>query len=128
MDCYTIKFMLQPIIENSVTHGFKEKKGLCELVIMGQEINGEIVVVVKDNGNGISRDQLLRLKESLKSHSEPRGIGLANVHERIQLIYGEQYGVDIFSDYEKNTQVIIHIPVCRHPQEKEAEYVQISDH
>ena len=128
MDCYTIKFMLQPIIENSVTHGFKRKKGVCELVIMGQEISGELVIVVKDNGNGIGPDQLRRLKESLKNHDAPKGIGLSNVHERIQLIYGKKYGVDIFSNYEKNTQVIIHVPVCRNPQEKEEEYVQISDH
>ena len=127
MKCYTVKFMLQPIIENSVTHGFKYKKDMCELAIMGQEINGEMVIVIKDNGSGIDREQLYRLKAVLNGGASPSGIGLANVHERIRLIYGEKYGVDIFSDYQKNTQVVIHIPICGLPQNKEDNDVQISN-
>lgn len=118
MECYTIKFMLQPIIENSVTHGFKNKKDMCELAVMGQKINGELVIVVKDNGRGIDKETLYKLKDSLKKNISPTGIGLANVNERIKLIYGEKYGVDIFSDYQKNTQVVIHIPTCSLPQNR----------
>lgn len=132
MDCYTVKFMLQPLIENTVTHGFARKKGMCEVAIMGQIINDEIAVVVKDNGKGISPEKLKEIKKRLHRKRDDQisggGIGLMNVHERIQLIYGEKYGVDIFSDYMKNTQVVIHIPICSAPQDKEEKYVQISDY
>lgn len=131
MDCYTVKFMLQPLIENTVTHGFAHKKGMCEVAVMAQVIDGEIAVIVKDNGRGITPDKLKEIKSSLygvKNSVRNGGIGLVNVHERIQLIYGKEYGVDIFSDYMKSTQVLIHIPMCAAPQDKEEEYVQISDY
>lgn len=120
MDCYTVKFMLQPLIENSVSHGFMHKKKSCEIVIMGQKIGDEIAIIVKDNGQGIEPDKLETIKESLKKNEDTsNGIGIKNVHERIQLIYGEQYGIDIYSEYTKNTNVLIHIPVSKIPKEKE---------
>jgi len=115
MDCYTVKFMLQPLIENAVKHGFGRKKGDCEIAIMGQLIHDEIVIVVKDNGSGISEDKLSEIKKRLSQtpDSEEGGIGLFNVNKRIQCIYGEEYGLDIFSKQPGNTQVLIHIPYTK---------------
>lgn len=126
LDCYTVKFMLQPLIENSVSHGFANKKDLYEIVIMGQIINGEIVIIVKDNGIGIPKDRLHEIKQNLKTNKRPvrgKGIGILNVHERIQIIFGEKYGIDIFSEYEKNTNAVIHIPMFKDMDGEEEEYV-----
>lgn len=120
MDCYTVKFMLQPLIENAVSHGFLHKKDICEIVIMGQQIGEEVAIIVKDNGQGIEPEHLEKLKERLRgTGGTSNGIGLINVHERLQLIYGEQYGIDIFSEYTKNTNVLIHIPVSKIPKAEE---------
>lgn len=117
MECYTVKFMLQPLIENSVSHGFVHKKDMCEIVIMGQQMGNDMAIVIKDNGEGIEPERLQKLKKQLNGENDNNGgIGVVNVHERIKLLYGEQYGIDIFSDYKKNTNVLIHIPISRYPK------------
>lgn len=120
LDCYAVKFALQPLIENSVTHGFSNKKDVCEVIIVGQVIADELVIVIKDNGKGIPPEKLKEIKAALSGEEDIKGqgIGIINVHERIQLTYGEKYGVDIFSDYSKNTQAVVHLPMCRVPQEE----------
>lgn len=128
MDCYTVKFMLQPLIENAVSHGFVHKRDMCEIVIMAQQVGDEIAVVVKDNGQGIEPEHLKKLKKRLSGEeNDIGGIGIVNVHERIKLLYGSQYGIDIFSDYTKNTNVLIHIPVSKTPKTEEGKYAKISD-
>ena len=117
MECYTVKFMLQPLIENSVSHGFVHKKDMCEIVIMGQKMGNDMAIVIKDNGEGIEPERLQKLKKQLNGENDNNGgIGVVNVHERIKLLYGEQYGIDIFSDYKKNTNVLIHIPISKCPK------------
>lgn len=121
MDCYAAKFMLQPLIENSVSHGFAQKKDTCEIVIAAHKFGEDIAIVIKDNGQGITPERLKTLKEKLAGKGEGNdGLGIVNVHERIKLLYGEKYGVDVFSDYGKNTNVLIHIPVSKAPK-KEAD-------
>lgn len=128
MDCYTVKFMLQPLIENAVSHGFVHKRDVCEIVIMAQQVGDEIAVIVKDNGQGIEPEHLKKLKKRLNGEeNDIGGIGIVNVHERIKLLYGAQYGIDIFSDYTKNTNVLIHIPVLKTPKTEEGKYAKISD-
>ena len=82
--------------------------------------NGEVpvgAIIVKDNGQGIEPDHLEKLNTKLKGEeSDVGGIGVVNVHERIKLLYGKEYGIDIFSDYEKNTIVLVHIPVSKTPK------------
>ena len=63
MECYTVKFMLQPLIENSVSHGFVHKKDMCEIVIMGQQMGNDMAIVIKDNGEGIEPERLQKLKK-----------------------------------------------------------------
>lgn len=107
----SLKFLLQPFFENSIKHGFENKKGKMEIDVFAREMNNEIAFVVKDNGVGISTERLNEIKHNLKTRTRnsEKEIGILNVHERIQLMYGEKYGVDLFSD-ETGTQVLIHIP------------------
>ena len=111
-DYACIKFLLQPIIENTVSHGFKGHTGNMEIVITGYEMNGEAAIVVKDNGRGMSEAALKELKERLKKNnvgnSQGHGIGLANIDKRLKLIYGMQYGVDIFGKEGMGMQVLLH--------------------
>ncbi len=106
------KLILQPIIENAITHGIepRNQKGSIRICIEDQ---GEAMVIsVEDNGMGMNPDQLKHLKnEAPDTEKEGHtGIGLRNVDRRIRLHYGEQYGVSIESQYGKGTLVRLHIP------------------
>ncbi|WP_333647648.1 cache domain-containing sensor histidine kinase [Lacrimispora sp.] len=106
------KLILQPIIENAITHGIepRNQKGSIHICIEDQ---GEAMVIsVEDNGMGMNPDQLKHLKvEEPDAEKEGHtGIGLRNVDRRIRLHYGEQYGVSIESQYGKGTLVRLHIP------------------
>ena len=111
MKCSVIKFMLQPFVENSMNHGFEKQDGQFEIAIVVVRINDELAIVIRDNGCGINNERLSEIKDILNG-GEARGgigIGISNVNKRIKLIYGENFGVDVFSK-PGNTQVIIHIP------------------
>ena len=125
-DYTCIKFLLQPIIENSVSHGFKGLKDNMNIVVVGYEMNGEVALMVKDNGSGISAERLKELKNRLNQNSfngknvpstQGFGIGLININKRLKLIYGKQYGIDIFSREGVGTQVLLHFPIQRYMQE-----------
>lgn len=119
MDCYTIKFIIQPLIENAIKHGFKNRKKVCEIVIIGQVIHDELVIIIQDNGQGIEKERLAELREKLIDDLiKDDGIGLVNVNERIRLVYGAKYGINIFSEHEKHTQILIHMPVCKSMYER----------
>lgn len=112
-DLKIIKFILQPIVENAIEHGIKfllDKRGKIE--ISGHINNDAIVFEVKDNGPGISPQQLEHIIDLMNSEDiqENKNIGLSNVHRRIKLIYGEKYGVNIESSSE-GTVVFITIPI-----------------
>ena len=100
-DCVCLKLFLQPIIENSVMHGFKEmtdKKGI--LKIAAKRDSDKLIFIVEDNGPGMSPDKLLHMREQLKVPFEDfaRHIGMRNVNQRIKLVYGEECGMSVESD------------------------------
>lgn len=109
-DCLDVrlpKLILQPFMENSFFHGFNRKVGGSIHVLIWQEEDNLICEVV-DNGDGIgelTETNLPKYKRQLFS-----GIGVRNVHERIQLIYGEEYGVTISSKQGEGTKVRIILP------------------
>lgn len=97
-NCKTVKFCLQPIIENCVEHGIKklkDKKG--KITLKAFEKNGCLHIIISDNGVGMTNDKLEALNKKLKSNEIPTGkhIGLANVNQRIQLIFGKEYGIAV---------------------------------
>ena len=107
----SIKFLLQPFVENAFKHGFKDKTGLWEIAIIAVEYSDEIAIVIRDNGTGIEPQRLSELKAVLADNAQipSGGVGIRNVNERIKLYYGKRYGVDIFCG-KNNTQIVIHIP------------------
>ncbi len=112
-DCYCLKFLIQPFVENAVTHAFKGKKDKWEIAVMASVVWDNIIIIIKDNGNGISKERLAEIKDNLKTDGYPRqSIGIKNVYERLKLHYGEAYGVEIFS-CETGTQIMLNVPIRR---------------
>ena len=102
------KLLLQPIVENSFLHGFKDVHYKKETKIIIQRSGENIIIRILDNGCGISKQQLLSITDYRKGHS--RSIGLKNIEERIQLLYGANYGIDVISERKKGTEVKLKIP------------------
>lgn len=118
-DCEVLKFTIQPFVENSVKHGFANKKGLWEIVVMAKKMNDEVVFIIRDNGVGIPEEKLCEIKRMLAGETELRnegGIGICNVHNRIRLLFGAQYGVEIYCG--NSTQVVVHMPYMKKNNEE----------
>ncbi len=113
LNCHTLKFLLQPCVENCVKHGFSQILGVGIIKIAVKRLGNEIVFIIKDNGIGMDEEKVARLKESLENEdiNNRFNIGMRNVHQRIRLVYGELYGIDIKSEPNKGTYIFIRIPV-----------------
>lgn len=114
------RLFIQPIIENSVFHGFSNRRNeecilsiQCYRQATDNEASGEFVVVeIKDNGKGISENKLCELQESLKADAitSSKNIGLRNVIQRMNLIYTDQFTLGIESVTEKGTCFSLRFP------------------
>ena len=114
LKCRVIKLTLQPLVENAIYHGVKEKDGKGQIFIYGEIVNNKIHFVVKDNGVGIKVEELNKLNSSLKNYSaknNSNGYGIFNVNELIKLNYGENFGLSYESVYGEGTTVHIWYPV-----------------
>lgn len=103
------KLTLQPLVENALYHGIKNKRGGGKIVVEGHMENGLIVLSVRDNGIGIRKEDLKRLRTSIAKDKHV-GFGLVNLNERIRLYYGEEYGLQIDSVYGEGTTVTVKFP------------------
>lgn len=111
-DYKTIKLIMQPLIENSIYHGIKEKEGHCHIKIRIHVINDLLRISIIDNGLGIEHERLQQLKSLLNDRSEYyEHIGLFNSNKRLKLIYGDAFGIRIRSRYGSGTAVYVHIPL-----------------
>ncbi len=114
LKCRVLKLTLQPLVENAIYHGIKEKEGKGEIFIYGEIINNKIHFVVKDNGVGMKVEELNKLNSLLKSESgrkNSNGYGTFNVNERIKLNYGDDFGLSYESIYGQGTTVHIWYPI-----------------
>ena len=115
-DELTLKITLQPLVENAIYHGIKESdhKGLIRII--GWLEGDTIILQVIDNGKGMSPDkvELLNSPYVVPEDDQPwanlRGMGVRNVHERIQLYFGHEYGLHCESEPGKGTTITIRIP------------------
>jgi len=108
------KMCLQPLIENAVTHGVEPKGEKGRIQILIEQIKDTLVVEVTDNGVGMSPARLDEVRNVLRSNTPPEsetsGVGLANVNRRIQLMYGEEYGLSVNSETGVGTCITLRIP------------------
>lgn len=130
-----MRFLLQPLVENAFEHGMlgKAPTDLRRLSIGARQCKDGFVLRVRDNGCGISPQQIQLLNERLHDHSsiasltyenKRRGIGLENISDRLQLFYGQDARLELRSREGRFTSVFI---LMRHPKEKEDAYVQPDD-
>ncbi|CAK4851628.1 unnamed protein product [Aphanomyces euteiches] len=109
------KLTLQPLVENSILHGIDLTSSENAIHITAGMEDGLIVIRIMDNGKGLTANKLGELKEKLNNYqleNNEDSIGLLNVHERIRLLFGEPYGLDIYGDHT-GMEVRITIPARR---------------
>lgn len=102
------KLSIQPLAENALYHGIKNRRGKGKILIEGREEEDALVLTVSDNGQGMTPERLHEVQEALRI-GERAGFGLAAVAERIALYYGPGYGMKIFSEEGKGTTVEIRL-------------------
>lgn len=107
-DCYDLmipKLIIQPFIENAFFHGFvgTDVGNITVFISSDEEL---LMIEVIDNGGGMSNSETTISEK--KYHFS--GIGINNVHERIQLLYGEKYGIEVYSEIGEGTSIIIKLP------------------
>ncbi len=107
------KITIQPIVENALYHGIKNKRGSGIITIFGNLMQKNCFqLVVKDTGIGMTKERLLQVREGIcnSTAKETDVYGLYNVNERIRLNFGEQYGITINSIAKEGTTVSILLP------------------
>ncbi|MBD1379471.1 sensor histidine kinase [Metabacillus arenae] len=110
MEHFIPKLILQPFIENAFFHGFNRKpQGYINVLVWREK--EELICEVLDNGDGMEISLESNLPISKRKQERFTGIGVRNVLERIQLIYGEAYGVNVSSELGKGTRVRISFPI-----------------
>ena len=107
----TIKLIVQPLLENAIYHAMELMDGDGVIKVHGWMEGGDIYIEVADNGLGMTRDKVDGLLTGATAPGKKgSGIGLKNVHQRIQLYYGDAYGLQINSVLDEGTTVRIHLP------------------
>lgn len=113
LDYKTMKFILQPIVENAINHGIRAKGVPGYVGVSVRETEEDIIFTVSDTGNGMSPDAVRILRERIErktiDEQQEQGFGLWNVNQRVKLYYGEAYGITIESVREKGTNVSVRI-------------------
>ena len=126
-DAHTVlPLLLQPVVENAVTHGLETVDGTGHILLeIGLE-EEKLCIHVMDNGVGISQEELQRIRDVLQQPEQPgSSVALYNIHRRIRLRYGPQYGVTIDSIAGQGTRVTLVLPATaqenRHENRENAE-------
>lgn len=111
-ELYTLKLIVQPILENAIYHGMSGVEDDGEISVTAYREEGDLVIDVADNGLGMPPE----VAESLLDEERPEirtsgsGTGVHNVHRRIRLTFGERYGLTILSEPDEGTLVRIRLP------------------
>ena len=125
MNCRIPKLTLQPILENSIIHGTELKLGAGNLYIRFACTEDRLIICVSDDGVGMDEEKLAALNRKLgrandslnSSEEEKGGIALVNVNNRIHLIFGDEYGMHVYSVPQRGTDVEITIPLTENDRE-----------
>lgn len=117
-DYCTVKLILQPILENAINYGVAGMDDYGEIRVTGREKDGVIILAVSDNGMGMSEEEVsLVLTDSNRIHKHGSGVGLVNVNNRIQILFGKEYGLVVESEPDVGTTVSIRLPAVPYTEE-----------
>lgn len=110
-ECHVLQFILQPVVENAIYHGFKRQESDGEpsgKIQISVSLHEEILqITVEDNGEGMDPETLENLRKRLSGAAPSKSVGLINVHDRLRLYYGPDCGVTISSTQGKGTIVTL---------------------
>ncbi|MNE39003.1 Sensor histidine kinase YehU [compost metagenome] len=112
----TQKLIVQPIVENALYHAIEQMEEHGEITISAQRSSKDIIIIVKDNGPGFDLSTLMSLWDT--EHSNPKkyadsGVGLRNVHERLNIRFGHPYGIMVCSSPGFGSTICIRIPTIQ---------------
>ena len=126
-ECRLPRLSIQPLVENAIHHGLENKSGNGIVRIEIERISDRLQIRVSDNGVGMPREELLKLREKLEQgirfEIEPgkkrsSGIAIVNLNQRLKLAFGEEYGVTVSSIEQVGTFFTIQIPCMLYTQEE----------
>jgi two-component system sensor histidine kinase YesM len=122
LSCPVVKLILQPILENAVKYAIEPKEGQGAIIVSAYDDKEVLVIEIADNGPGIEPEKLREMNKTLRKISrheapldqEGESLGIVNVHTRLVLKYGSEYGVSIHSFPGRGTVLSLRIPLIRH--------------
>ncbi len=127
LELHILKFAVQPIVENAVKHGLREKEGTGNINVDVSRTEDRLEISVMDDGVGIALDNLLYLRKVLDSDDPDEdernyrvGVGLKNISDLIRMTYGEEYGVNIESYEGIGTIVTLRLPIIEEEEQDNA--------
>jgi len=113
-DCQILKLLLQPLVENALYHGIKNKRGRGLLSVKGWRENNRLCFSVQDNGIGMTQEKLANIMKQISGSADPEDLnnvyGLYNVNKRLELYYDASTKLEITSQYQKGTTVYFSVP------------------
>lgn len=118
-ECYNIsvpRLILQPLVENAITHGIYSKLSGAKIIVSCKQLGNILKISVQDNGIGMTKERLEQVREHLKESAQTNqfkgnSIGIENVHRRLVLTYGEEFGLHIDSELNLGTTVYLQVPI-----------------
>lgn len=112
LDAIVPKLILQPLVENAIVHGLEPKCGKGRIEIEIKCSNKDLCIYIRDDGVGIRPDRLennmIVEQEKTSGHSH---VGIWTVHKRLQILYGEEYGIMVESREEEGTTILVKLPI-----------------
>lgn len=117
----SIKLIIQPLIENAIYHGMEYMSGDGDILVKSYKKEDDLYIDIIDNGLGMPQEVADRLLTTNVSNHQKKGsgIGLRNVHERINLYFGDEYGLEVYSEPDEGTTIRIHMPSIEFNSDKE---------
>ncbi len=113
-----VKLTLQPILENAINYGVDPMDDCGEIRICVRKEGELLVLSVEDNGIGMSEEEVeLLLTDNNRVPKHGSGVGLINIHNRLQILFGKEYGLVIESEPDEGTRVSIQIPAILYTEE-----------
>lgn len=123
---YTLRMILQPIVENAVYHGMEVRNRKGMLILEGKVSEDKLILTVTDNGKGMNGEALANLRKTIADYereslcnAEKSSIGLGNINKRIKIQFGPQYGLQVESEEACGTTVTLVLPVMQEPSSNE---------
>lgn len=112
-----LKLTLQPLVENALYHGIKNKRGMGHIQVYGKKEGENLVFQVRDDGIGMTEERLSEVRQLIRGErardQEHSGFGLFNINQRIRLYYGQEYGLTLESSHREGTQMQVVIPCVK---------------